>query len=175
MKEEWRSVVGYEGYYEVSNSGGVRSVGRKHWNGHAWWYRNGIMLKPQMNDKGYYIVSLSRNSIVCPTRVHRLVAKVFIENKCDKPFINHKDGNKVNNHLDNLEWCTPLENVRHAIKNKFHDPALSGSKFSRDEVKKIRVEYKYSKTSHRKMAKKYNVTPTTIYNLLNFKTWKNVH
>lgn len=90
--EEFREVVGFEGLYEVSNYGRVR--------------RNGRILKPWKNRKGYLHVDLSKNGIRRKALIHRLVAQSFIPNPNNYPEINHKDENKTNNAVDNLEWCT---------------------------------------------------------------------
>ena len=101
-KEIWKDVVGYENLYQVSNLGNVK---RTH------------LLKPNIDRKGYYFVNLSKNGIVKCCRVHQLVARAFISNTTNKLEVNHKDGNKLNNSVDNLEWSTHLENMRHALKN----------------------------------------------------------
>lgn len=74
------------------------------------------ILKKSIDSRGYYQVSMTINNESKPYLFHRLIAQHFIENKCNKPCINHKDGNKLNNNIDNLEWCTYSENINHAIK-----------------------------------------------------------
>lgn len=107
MKEIWKDVKEYEGYYQVSNLGRIRSV-----------FRYKKVLKMFHNkDNGYVYAILYKNKREKCCRVHRLVAQAFIENSLNKPFVNHKDGNKENNCVDNLEWCTVKENTQHAIKN----------------------------------------------------------
>lgn len=104
----WKPVDGYEGLYEVSNKGQVRSVERVNHNGHK--YKGQILRCRAIND--YLAVTLSKNGIEKQFTVHRLVATAF----CGTPNeeVNHKDGNKRNNCADNLEWVTRLENIRHA-------------------------------------------------------------
>lgn len=104
MGEIWRDIDGYEGKYQVSNWGRVRNVKRN------------IIIKPYLNHKGYEKVSLSRGTKgnTDKHRVHRLVALAFIPNPNDLPQVNHKDGNKRNNSVSNLEWCTNLQNAQHA-------------------------------------------------------------
>lgn len=106
IKEEWKDIEGYDGDYQVSNLGRVRSFKRGYCN----------VLKGTVSNRGYKMVHL-RSAIKGPKflSVHRLVGKHFIPNPENKPEINHKDGNKLNNKIVNLEWVTRTENFRHAF------------------------------------------------------------
>lgn len=118
-KEIWKDIEGYEEYYQVSNFGRVKSfIG---WNGHRYIKREQL-LNPykQQSGRNYYrsVVKLKKNKKSKDYRVHQLVAKAFIDNPNNYKIINHKDGNPLNNRVENLEWCTQKENVRHAIENE---------------------------------------------------------
>lgn len=110
MDEIWKPVVGYEGLYEVSNLGRVRSVDRYvsfgRWgdNGQTR-FRKSHLLSPKI-DEGYYRVALSKDGVKKLFKVHRLVAQAFIPNPDNLPVVNHKDEDKSNNIVTNLEWCT---------------------------------------------------------------------
>lgn len=106
--ESWKPVVGYEGLYEVSNLGRVKSLPRKGTKG-------GILSENYSNSKRYAHVLLTKDMKPGTKSVHRLVAAAWIPNPDNKPQVNHKDGDKHNNCVDNLEWVTNLENRRHAI------------------------------------------------------------
>lgn len=116
-KEIWKDVVGYEGLYLVSNYGNVKAHAKTDEKGV---YREERLLKPYKTPGGYYRVGLVKNGTRKHYLVHRLVAAAFIENTDNLPFINHKDECGLNNHVDNLEWCDRLYNVRYgtAIERK---------------------------------------------------------
>jgi hypothetical protein len=103
MEEVWKEIDGYEGLYQVSSLGKVFSL------------RNTKNIKLNLSEKGYFRVDLWKENKRNSLRVHRLVAKSFIDNPDNKPQVNHIDGIKTNNNINNLEWSTPSENVRHAI------------------------------------------------------------
>jgi len=102
---EWKKVVGYDDYV-VSNTGIVKSLK----------YGKERLLKFEINIDGYHIVRLSKNGKKKPFRVHRLVAELFIDNPSELPVVNHKDGDKTNNIVNNLEWSTVADNTRHAFE-----------------------------------------------------------
>lgn len=116
MKEEiWKNIRNYEDYYEVSNFGRVRSKNRiieQECKGKKvnFTYK-GSILKQQLINSGYYVVSLSKSSIQKKFLVHRLVAETFLDNPKNYSQINHVDENKLNNNLDNLEWCNAKYNI----------------------------------------------------------------
>lgn len=106
IKEEWKDIKGYEGLYQVSNRGRVKST------------RNNIILKPSINNNGYYWVDLLNHGDRVHATIHRLVAMTFIPNPHDYPQVNHKDENKANNCVSNLEWCTAQYNHDYGTRNE---------------------------------------------------------
>lgn len=116
MNEIWLPVVGYEGHYEISNFGSVKSIARivVDLNGKTF-NKKEIILKPSINKYGYLQVGLCVNNKLKSHTVHTLVAEAFIDNPFNKPTVNHKDGNKLNNFVDNLEWATKSEQAVHSL------------------------------------------------------------
>jgi hypothetical protein len=115
--EIWKNIKGYENKYQISNFGNVKSLDYINNLGKL---KKGKKLKYRITEKGYNSAMLYNNGVQKCYRVHRLVAEAFIDNKNNKPFINHKDGNKLNNNIYNLEWCTHKENVQHAFLNNLN-------------------------------------------------------
>lgn len=117
IEEIWRPIEGYEGLYEVSNTGKVRSLDRYVKNGHSSYkLHKGKVLSPAKDKNGYLKVNLSCNGKNNIIRVHRLVAQAFIENFDNLPEINHKDEDKTNNNVTNLEWCDRKYNNNYGTK-----------------------------------------------------------
>ena len=114
MKNEvWKDIIGYEGFYQISNHGNVRGL----------MFSNNKVIKPKIhsisktdNGNGYLYISLSLNGKRKNKYVHRLVAEAFVKNQNKKTVVNHLDYNKKNNYFKNLEWCTTKENVLHSVE-----------------------------------------------------------
>lgn len=111
MEEIWRDIQGYEGLYQVSNLGNVKSLNYRH-------RREEHLLKQSINKHGYCFVMLHLNGMVKNVLVHRAVAIAFIENKCNLPLINHKDENRLNNQVENLEWCDQKYNLNYSLSRR---------------------------------------------------------
>ena len=116
--EIWQDIKGYEGIYQVSNIGRIKSLARETRNGSC---KKEKILKTQIDKKGYLTIDLRKNKQRKSYKVHRLVALAFIQNLDNKPQINHIDGNKRNNKIENLEWCTNSENQIHSYKNNLKE------------------------------------------------------
>lgn len=156
MREEWKDVIGYEEFFMVSNYGKV------------WSKRTNKQLRTTSTENGYEVfVSRfnGRKSKSILFRVHRLVAIAFVENKHNKPYVNHIDGNKKNNYYKNLEWCTTRENIIHAIEKK-----LIKTKISKKDVGKIRKAIREGRTQH-SIALEYGVDERAISAIKTNKSW----
>ena len=133
--EIWNNIPNYNDY-QVSNLGRVCS------------YKNGVRkeIKGWIQNTGYLTVSLNNKKF----SVHRLVAQAFIKKDKERTFVNHKDGNKLNNNVDNLEWCTNKENLQHAYRTGLMDNAIEKMK-----KRKIRAKIIYQYTLNGKFVKSY--------------------
>ena len=135
----WKPVKGYEGLYEVSDEGAVKSLPKK----------AGRRNQPEklsatfINRIGYVCVNLYKDNHQKQVRVHRLVAEAFIPNPENLPCVNHIDGNKLNNHVYNLEWCTQSENAKHAFQTGLRtgmqgeSHPMYGKKHSKETLEKL--------------------------------------
>lgn len=117
MTEIWKDVVGYEGLYQVSNLGRVKALSKTDRLGRFYPERLKAICD---NGNGYKVVNFKVNCNSKMFTVHRLVANAFIPNPQNDQYINHIDGDKSNNRVDNLEWCTASENMVHAVKLGLH-------------------------------------------------------
>lgn len=168
MEIEWRPIPGFEGAYEVSRCGRVRSLGRKvvQSNG-AWQIIEGTVLVARVDTSGYEGVTLSMRRT---RRVHRLVAQVFLAPVPGKDHVNHIDGNKRNNYASNLEWCTRAENAAHAARLGI---GSGSTKLTAEDVRQIRSEHTNG-TAVRQLARRFNVHRISIRKIIRGETWKHV-
>ena len=158
-------VKGYEKYFSVTKSGEIYS------------HRTNKFLKLQLSRTGYLCFCTrfeGKNSKACLLKVHRLVAETYIKNIDNKPFVNHIDGNKLNNNVTNLEWCTASENIRHAhiigLKFAAKGTKNANSKLSDKDVQEIRQNIE--KLTIRELAVKYGVHHSTISRCVTNKRYK---
>ena len=152
--EEWKNIIGYEGLYEVSNMGNVRNV------------RRNTLLRFSKN-QGYIQVYLYKNGIRTGFKVHRLVALTFIPNPDNLPQVNHKDEDKTNNSVDNLEWCDHKYNINYGhrtenaintrVKNGYADPNFIGFGLNEKEYIKqySRIYYERNREKSKERSKIY--------------------
>lgn len=129
---EWRSVKGYEGIYEVSNDGRVRRIAG--WSNKNNGYRYPTGELKQNNVHGYMRVALYKKGVPTRYSVHRLVASAFLKNPNNLPQVNHKDGNKGNNNVKNLEWVTQSQNMKHARDTGLYPNDTPRMRRARSEV-----------------------------------------
>lgn len=168
MKEEiWKDIEGYEGFYQVSSYGRVRSVDRViEYNDGRKRLQKGRILKPIKDGNGYLQIVLSKSSEVKRVLIHRLVAEVFINNPDNLPQVNHKDENKRNNCVSNLEWCTQAYNNCYGTRLKRQVKKLSKSVLQIEfKTNQIIAEY----PSTQEAARKLNMCQSTISECCNGK------
>jgi hypothetical protein len=160
--EEWKDVVGYEGAYQVSNAGQVRSVERLvgHVSGGA--LRKGRLLKQWLNNSGYPQVGLSNGNKVRNREVHRLVVDAFLGPAVE---INHIDGNKQNNRLENLEKSSRSHNMRHSITQKGR-----GQKITIEQAREIRSQF-HARRPRKAIAEQFGVSLGLVESIGSGKSW----
>lgn len=181
MEEIWKEIKGYEEKYLVSNLGRVKSLERKDRMGRK--VKERIII-PRVHSSGYLRVGLCRKDFY----IHRLVAETFINNPENKQYVNHKDGDKTNNNVCNLEWSTPSENMLHAYYVlKYSNSEIMRShatcmnkiikekerrRFSEEQIKEIR---KLSGVmTEKEIAKRFGCSRSTIGEIKNRKIYKDV-
>jgi hypothetical protein len=118
MEDEiWKDIINFEGLYQISNYGNVKSLSRQMWNGKKYWLSKERILKYDITKKGYLIIQLRKNDKRKHFLIHRLVAIHFIENPNNYLIVKHKDNNPSNCYYKNLEWSTQKQNVQNAWRN----------------------------------------------------------
>lgn len=170
MFEQWKSIVGYESFYVISESGIVQS--KRSWRGK---YRE---MGQRPDAKGYLRVGLTdETGHQRARRVHILVAEAFIGPRPEGLQLNHKDGNKINNHWSNLEYVTASENSTHAVKMGLrHSPCGSAhkrSKLTEEQVLEIRRRYSSGGDSAG-LAKEFGIDKSNVWLIVTRKAWKHV-
>lgn len=171
IKEIWKDVIGYEEYFQISNIGNIFSK------------RSNRILKTTIHKNGYHVISTrigGRNGIAITLKVHRLVAITFIPNPENKPFVNHKDGVKINNVVENLEWVTNQENVIHAYSiglidtRKFRGEKHVNSVLTDDLVVKILAMYVPKTFGKRKISKLLGISCHLVDDVVRKRAWKHI-
>jgi hypothetical protein len=162
--ENWKDVSGFEGKYQVSDVGNIRSLDRhgKHRDGGLRVYYGKLLAPIKQNKNSDYVrVKLCGKLSL----VHRVVASAWVANPNNLPQVNHKDGNKTNNHPSNLEWCSPRENIHHAIESGLIKGAYN-FKFSQKEIDSI-IDMRNNGKSFREISRHHYCDPSTISKILN--------
>jgi hypothetical protein len=168
MEEVWKDIKGFEGLYMVSNIGNVKRLKSK-------WVLNERLIGRLVDRDGYFRRTLCKNSLSKQITEHRLVATTFIENPENKLTINHINGIKTDNRVENLEWNTQLENKQHAVSSGLTN--LKGTnhprcKLSDKDVLEIReIGFSQTRTA---LSKKYGVSRITILRIIKRSNWNHI-
>lgn len=167
--EVWKDIVGYEGMYQVSSLGNIRSM-----------KNNKIrLLQPGINTGGYKQVTLLMNGVPKSARVHRIVASAFIQKTDKQTEVNHINGVKTDNRVENLEWVSRETNMQHAydfgLKKKMYGAKNGSAKLNEKRVAEIRKLFRSGKYTKLKLGEIFHVTDATIGNIVRNETWKHVN
>jgi predicted XRE-type DNA-binding protein len=167
--ETWKDIESYEGYYQVSSHGKIKSFHRN---------REGLLICLSEDKDGYLQVQLHKNKKRKWFRVHRLVAQAFVPNPDNKPIPNHKNGIKRDNDKSNLEWVTISENTQHGF-DKLNRKSLKGesvgtSKLKSEDVLNIRTLLDSGLYSQREIANMTKVSQSQINRIKNNKQWRHL-
>lgn len=179
MDEIWKNIKNYEGYYQASNLGRIRSIDRiiNEKNGKKR-MQKGRLLKFSINKKGYFVSAFSKNGNVKSIRVHRIIAETFIMNNKPNLEVNHIDENKLNNEVGNLEWITHIDNIRHGSGIKRSSISRIGKANSWGEKtgtsklsEKMVINIFKDKRKYLEISKEYNIGIAQISRIKNKKNW----
>lgn len=155
--EEWRDIKGYEGMYQVSNLGNVKSIERKAWNGRGYRVIKERIMKTYDNGYGYLFVYLTKDGEQEKCYIHRLVAEAFLENPDNLPEVNHISEDKTDNRLSNIEWCSHIYNQNYGTRNKriaeamTNHPKLSKAVIGINKVSGLIVEFSSAHEASRQL------------------------
>ena len=168
-QEIFKDIPGYNGDYQVSNQGRVKSFKQS---------PKGRILRPKSTVSGYLQVNLCQNGKVNTTYVHYLVTLTFVGERPYGLDINHKDGNKVNNYLSNLEYCTHSKNIQHGhdmgLMNTPRGENHSRAKLTKSQVLEIRTRYSDGGVTQKELAMEYGVGSSTIGEIVNRRNWTHI-
>lgn len=176
--EVWKDIEGYEGYYQVSDHGRVKSLDR--YVGHLG--KNKALKKSRVFRNGW----MNKSLIVCLSKedqskgflIYRLVAKAFIPNPLEKPEVNHLDGNRYNNHISNLEWATRSENEKHAYDTGLYisrkGSQMHCAKLNESQISEIKDLFKQG-VSRKNIASAFKIDYSQACKIIKGSSWKHLH
>ena len=175
---DWKPIPGYEGLYQIDAHGRILSLERRvKTKGNVYRTIPEHFLTWQPTYDGYMFAKLTKEKIKKCIKIHRLVALAFIPNPSNKPQVNHKDGNKKNNSIDNLEWVTGKENMAHAVENNLNNcgrgEAQGHSKATDEMVLKMREHAKGGRT-HQSIADEFGFSRSAVTSIINKKRWNHI-
>lgn len=175
MKKLWKQIIGYEGYYLISNHGDVKSMDRyvNSKNGSIA-FKTGKLIKT--SKRGDYVsVNLTRENKEKTFSVHRLVAISFVDNPNNHKEVNHIDGNKLNNHSENLEWCTRSQNEQHAYDN-YLQISRKGSKHHSSKLSELDIANMFfdfkNGITRKEISDKFEISYSNTCKILKGRIWK---
>lgn len=177
--ESWLPIWGYEKSYSISNFGRVKSIYRETQG------KNGIIFRypeklhtPQVDEHGYHRVTLRKNTTPKQWSVHRLVADHFIGNPEKLPQVNHKNGDKSDNNLKNLEWCTASQNMQHGYDELDHERMRGEkngmTKLTPELIESIKKSYSELK-SFTKTGLQFGISGTHVWRIVRNKSWEHLY
>jgi hypothetical protein len=170
--EIWKDIENFVGYYQISSYGNVRSLDREVNCNSGKRKIKGKLLKPIKNPHGYFHVSLKNGDKKVTAKIHRLVADYFLIKPCETLEVNHKDGNKENNNVTNLEWVTRKRNEEHCYELGLK-PVLENKVNSKLTIENASfIQLNYGKLTCKKLAEMFNVSESTIWHCAKGRTWK---
>lgn len=168
--EIWKDIEGYEGLYRVSSIGRIMSSHRNK-KGEGWQFLCGYT-----DTKGYQRIGLYKNGLTINQKIHRLVARAFIPNPENKAEVNHKDSDKQNNDVENLEWATLVENMKHAYDNGLI-PAMIGRRNGRSKITEadvIIIRQMALTMDYKDIKKHFPINEATVHKIIKNKLWNHV-
>ena len=177
--EVWKPIENYQGYYSVSNLGRIRSEERvvPHKRSGSKTIREKI-LAPGLNRHGYLLAYLTQNGVKKTMKIHRLVAEAFLDNPNNLPAVNHKNGLKIDNSVDNLEWCSFAANNQHAYDSGLKKAAKGSknglAKLTELDVELIREMVSIWKMQQKEIAKLFGVGKSAICKIVNRQNWSHI-
>lgn len=165
-EEVWKDIKGFEGVYQVSNKGQVKSCSRPKFI-RSWFITKEFIMKQKQSKSGYAVIGLHLPEAQGKSHpsVHRLVAEAFIENPENKPTVNHKDGDKLNNNVLNLEWNTSSEQMQHAF-SELRIVARGNTKYSPEFKETIFNYFHNNEISLKKLSEMFNVSERTAQRIV---------